>query len=109
MTDFELPYVNAQRGRDGRIRYWYFRRAGRRWPLPGKPLSEEFMADYRRLLTATEPTARVGRTVMPPGTFGALVAAFFGDKQAFGEKKPSTQRIYRVIRSEERRVGKRGR
>ena len=28
MTEFELAYVDAQRGRDGRVRYWYFRRGG---------------------------------------------------------------------------------
>ena len=97
MTEFDLPYVNAQRSRDGRIRYWYFRRSGRRWRLPGDPLSDAFMAEYRRLLAATEPTAQIGRTPVLPGSFGALVADYLASKTDFGEKKPSTQRIYRMI------------
>jgi hypothetical protein len=50
MTKIDLPYVNAQRGRDGRARYYYFRRDGRRWRLPGEPMSSKFMEEYRRLL-----------------------------------------------------------
>jgi hypothetical protein len=60
MTELDLPYVNPQRDRNGRIRYWYFRRVGRRWRLPGDPLSELFMAEYRRLLAATTPSAPGG-------------------------------------------------
>ena len=95
MTEFELPYVNKQRGRDGRIRY-YFRRDGRRWRLPGEPLSEEFMAEYWRLRAATEPRSPL-RPALLPGSFAALVADYLASKTEFGEKKPSTQRIYRMI------------
>jgi integrase len=97
MTQFELPYVNAQRIRDGRIAYWYFRRGGRRWRLPGEPLSKEFMAEYRRLLAATEPTTWTGRRAVLPGSFGALIADYLASKTDFGEKKPGTQRIYRMV------------
>ena len=55
MTEFELPFVDAQKGRNGRVRYWYFRRSGRRWRLPGEPLSHAFMEEYRRLCAATVP------------------------------------------------------
>jgi hypothetical protein len=50
MTKFKLRFVDVQRGRDGRARYYYFRRGGRRWLLRGEPLSAEFMAEYHRLL-----------------------------------------------------------
>jgi integrase len=57
------------------------------------------MAEYHhRLLATTEPAPGAkGQRPHPPGSFGALVAAYFADRQAFGEKKPSTQRIYRMI------------
>jgi nicotinamidase-related amidase len=28
MTEFELPFVDAQKSRDGKVAYWYFRRGG---------------------------------------------------------------------------------
>lgn len=57
MTKIELPYVNVQRDREGRECYRYFRRGGRRWPLPGYPMSPEFMSEYHRLVAATGPAA----------------------------------------------------
>jgi integrase len=96
--DLKLDFVDAQRDRHGRVRYWYFRRSGRRWRLPGQPGSPEFMAEYWRLHAATEPIPDAkGRLPHPPGSFGALVAAYFADKQKFGQKKPNTQSMYRMI------------
>jgi len=99
VTEFKLQFVDAQRDRQGRVRFYYFRRRGRRWPLPGEPLSEEFMARYRQLLAATEPVVAGSKRTRPcpSGSFGALVDAYFADKEAFGQRKPSTQRIYRLI------------
>jgi hypothetical protein len=73
MTQIELQYVDAQCGRDGLVRYWYFRRGGRRWRLPGEPGSPEFMAEYHRLLavTGTAPTSK-GEVLR--GSVAALVA-----------------------------------
>jgi hypothetical protein len=96
MTEFELPFVDAQRGRDGRVRYWYFRRGGRRWRLPGEPLSEAFMVEYRRLCTATERAPAAKPRVHLLGSFGALVEDYFQSPD-FCERKPSTQKIYRQI------------
>jgi integrase len=80
------------------VQYYYFRRGGRRWRLPGAALSPEFMAEYHLLVAATEPMREAqGPRPYPPGSFGALVAAYFADRRAFGEKKPSTQQIYRMI------------
>lgn len=97
MTNLKLPFLDAQRGRDGRPLYWYFRRNGRRWRLIGEAGSPEFMADYWRLLAATEAAPAAQSRAHLPGSLGALVAAFFADRRAFGEKKPGTQRIYRMI------------
>jgi integrase len=99
MTKINLPYVNALQDRTGRVTYFYFRRGGRRWRLPplGDQPSEEFMAEYARLLAATEPPTPTKSTDPLPGSFGALVAEYLSSKEEFGEKKPNTQRIYRMI------------
>jgi integrase len=93
--------VNAQRGRDGRIAYHYFRRRGRRWRLPplGDPPSEEFMAEYRRLLAETEP--RAGELLLSDrsyvrGSFGALVRDYLASG-GYKEKKARTQAEYRRV------------
>jgi len=96
MTEFELPFVDAQRGRDGRVRYWYFRRGGRRWRLAGKPGSPAFMADYWRLCAATEPAQTGTPRTNPPGSFGALAKDYFASLE-FRERKASTQKIYRLV------------
>jgi integrase len=97
MTEFDLPFVDTQRGRDGRVRYYYFRRAGRRWRLPGTPLSAEFMAEYHRLIEATEPIRETqGPRSEPPGSFGAVVKDYFTSPE-FTNTKPSTQKLYRLI------------
>jgi len=101
MASIKLPYVDAQRARDGRIHYWYFRRGGRRWRLPGEPLSEEFVAEYRQLLAATDschgttntPTDRRDHT---RGSFGRLVSDFLESGQ-FKTKKPRTRAEYRRV------------
>jgi integrase len=77
------------------MRYWYFRRGGRRWSLPGDPMSPEFMAEYRRLVAATGP-ARPGNRELGPGSFGALVTDYLASPE-FRKTRPSTQRIYRFI------------
>jgi Phage integrase family len=97
MTSIKLPYVEVQRGRDGRVRYWYFRRNGVRWPLPSDPLSEVFMAEYHRLkaLTDARPDAHERRG-HPPGSFGALVRDYLGSG-SFKEKKQRTAAEYRRV------------
>jgi integrase len=99
----DLPYVKPERDRNGSIRYWYFRRDGRRWKLPGDPGSSEFMAEYSRLLAETDQKARVNlpdqavnRTDYPRGSFGRLVVDFLASGQ-FRDCKPRTQAEYRRI------------
>jgi hypothetical protein len=98
VTEFELPFVNAQRGRDGLVRYWYFRRGGRRWRLPGTPLSAEFMQEYWRLRGETDGSAQ-SQSERPhhgPGSFGALVKDYLGSGQ-FKELKERTKAEYRRV------------
>jgi integrase len=95
----KLNYVDAQRDRDGRIKYWYFRRAGVRQKLPGDPGSEEFAATYQALLSAKPKTCTdpaLDRRSYVPGTFGALVNDYLASA-AFKEKAESTQALYRRV------------
>jgi len=55
----KLKYVKMARGRNGRGSYWYFRRTGRHWRLPGEPGAIEFACEYQRLLDVTRPSERV--------------------------------------------------
>ena len=97
MVEFELKYVDAQRDRRGQVLYYYFRRGGRRWRLPGEPLSEGFMAEYRRLLAETAPSAgSTQRQTNPPGSFGALVLDYFAAPE-FRAKAANTQKMYRHV------------
>ena len=96
MTRVELPFVNAQKSRGGRLRYWYFRRAGRRWRLPGAPFEPAFMVEYQRLLAATEPKPVSSTPALLPGSFGALVTDYLASPE-FRGTKPSTQKIYRLV------------
>jgi len=96
MIKFEMPFVERGKGRDGRVRYWYFRRNGRRWRLPGTPLSEVFMEAHRRLVALTEPSPGAAPRGYMPGSLGVLVDDYFASPE-FRTKKLSTQKIYRQI------------
>lgn len=60
----KLKYVKMARGRNGCGSYWYFRRNGRHWRLPGAPGTVEFSHEYQRLLDTTRPPERIA-TVEP--------------------------------------------
>jgi integrase len=93
----DLKYVKPERGRDGAARYWYFRRGGRRWRLPGEPLSDPFMEAYRRLLDSTGPRTSLEQPGQyPPKSFGALALDYFASPE-FRDRKPATQEMYRRI------------
>lgn len=92
----DLRFVDVQRDRSGRTTFYYFRRAKRRWRLPGTPADEAFMAEYHRLLAETTPQRAAGLVRDSNGTFGALVRDFLTSGQ-FKEKRPSTQREYRRV------------
>lgn len=104
MAEVELEFLNIQNDRNGRPRYPYFRRKGRRWRLPGtwpqNPPSEEFMAEYRRLRAETEPgdssAPPPDRRAYPRGTFGALINDFLASGQ-FKTKKPRTRGEYQRV------------
>jgi len=59
-----LKYVHAFRDRAGRMRY-YFRRRGKRSPLPGLPGSGEFMDAYSTLLSNRPEDAELRPAAAP--------------------------------------------
>lgn len=86
-----LPYVTAQRGPDGR-EYLYYRRDGRRTPLPGPEGSVLFLETYDRVHAAySGPRPAAGAH---PGTVDAAITAYLAGAD-FHQHKPATQRSYR--------------
>jgi hypothetical protein len=76
----KLKYVDAFLNRKTGRTYAFFRRRGKRIPLPGLIGSPEFMAGYHACLRGEQPshafaemTARTG-----PGTINAAVAQYLG-------------------------------
>src|SRR5262245_65092459 len=84
MTIVKVPYVDAKKDRKEHVRYWFFRRNGRWWRLPGDPFSEEFAVEYQRLLKLTDVQAAavadvpIDKRSYGPGTFGKLVRDYLG-------------------------------
>lgn len=102
MTRIRLAYVHAFVDRHGRSRY-YFRRHGRRIPLPGAPGSTEFMAAYTNALESAPKTATEigsGRTLA--GSVNAMIVGYLGSA-AFAQLAAASQRQYRRILEELRR------
>jgi hypothetical protein len=76
MTHIRLSYIHAFRDRHGKVRH-YFRRSGKRLPLPGLPGSDEFMAVYQAALTGvTIQKKQLGDERTVPGTLQALISAY---------------------------------
>jgi integrase len=93
MTYLKLAHVHRFRDRHGKVRH-YFRRNGKRTPLPGVPGSAAFMAAYHAAL-AGEP-APIGADRAAPGTMAALAADWFASAE-FRALSPAGQRNYRRI------------
>jgi integrase len=105
MTRIRLAYVHAFVDRHGRARY-YFRRHGRRIPLPGAPGSAEFMDAYSKALEAApKTTIEIGSGRTLSGSVNAMIVGYLGSA-AFGQLALTSQRQYRRILDELR--GKHG-
>lgn len=91
----KLKYIHVFRDRTGCTRY-YFRRHGKRTPLPGLPGSREFMDTYGALL-ADLPAKPVAREVAGEGTFAALAARYFASPQYASLAVSSRTNYRRVI------------
>jgi integrase len=95
MTSLRLRYVHAFVDRHGRPRH-YFRRHGRRTPLPGLHGSVEFNRAYEQALAGTPPTAEVGAARTVAGSVNAMIVGYLGSA-AFGQLALASQRQYRRI------------
>src|ERR1044071_6185649 len=71
----KLHYVQAFTDKTGRRRH-YFRRAGKRVPLPGLPGSSEFMEAYAAAL-GEAPAKPVKRATMAAGSVADLVQRYY--------------------------------
>jgi hypothetical protein len=93
-----LPYVKAAKDRQGQVKYWYFRRNGRYWKLPGEPLSPQWQAAYARAKAASEPQAAASvRSIRPiEGSLKALATEYYASPE-FRERSENTKRIYRIV------------
>ncbi len=90
-----LRYVHAFRDRSGRMRY-YFRRNGKRTPLPGLPGCSEFMGAYAALLS-DRPQQVEQRLAAAPRTFAALAIRYYGSPQYQSLSASSRTNYRRVI------------
>jgi integrase len=89
-----LRYVHSFVDKTGRVRF-YFRRRGKRWPLPGEPGSVEFTARYDELRRdCIKPGPGRGNVAFGPNTLGAVIEKWLAS-DAFTSKAHHTKRQYR--------------
>jgi site-specific recombinase XerD len=95
MSKIKLQFVQAYRDVRGKPRH-YYRRNGRRVPLPGLPGSAEFMAAYAAAHAGGAP-AEIGASRTLPGSMSALVVAYYKSaefKHEIGEDTRRNRRGY---------------
>ncbi len=95
MTRLHLLYVHHFRDRHGKDRY-YFRRNGKRTPLPGSPGSSAFMETYQAALNGQVEKPNIGANRTKPGTVNAAVVAYY-NSSAFQMLAAETRRTRRNI------------
>src|SRR5262245_50692264 len=95
VTSIKLDYVHQFCDRHGKPRY-YFRRHGKRTPLPGPPGSPEFMAAYQAALDGVWPRPEIASTRTVAGTINAIVIGFLASG-TFQRLRPTSQQQYRRI------------
>jgi integrase len=90
-----LKYVHAFRDRTGRMRY-YFRRHGKRAPLPGLPGSTEFMEAYGSLFGVPSKVVEL-RPTAAAKTLSALATRYYRSPQYLALSPTSRSNYRRVI------------
>jgi integrase len=95
MTRIRLDYVHRFKDRHGRQRH-YYRRNGRRVPLPGRPGSDEFMEAYARALAGESERPALGAARTKAGTVNAAVISYV-NSAVFQAMAPETKRTRRNI------------
>jgi hypothetical protein len=93
MARINLPYVQEFVDRHGKVRR-YFRKNGKRTPLPGPPGSKEFREAYEAAASGEWDGEAKDRDVSPPGSINRLVALYYSSA-VFKGLEPITQSTYR--------------
>jgi integrase len=90
-------FIDKLRGRV--IVRYYYRRGGKRIPLPGLPWSDEFMLAYAAASAMFKQQQQDAPVSAPakPGSVDALILAFFVSPKFLGIPAPATRRTYRQI------------
>ena len=99
MTRIKLKWVHEFVDRHGKARF-YFRRYGKRIPLPGLPGDATFMAAYQAALDGDRPKIGAARTIA--GTVNAVIIGYLGSA-TFHNLAATSQGQYRRILEEIRR------
>jgi len=95
----QLRYVKYQLDRRGHQSYWYFRRNGRMWRLPGIPHSPEFMEAYYLREAETDPKKAEPPSdpIKPvPGSLKAVAIEYMRGPE-WRNLKPASQRLYKHV------------
>jgi integrase len=95
LTTISLKYVHHFRDQGGCDRY-YFRRHGRRIPLPGVPGSKAFMDGYAEALACFAGRPVPTRAKTAAGTFAALAPIYYASAD-FKSLAASTRANYRRV------------
>jgi integrase len=90
-----LKYVEPVPKRNGKV-YFYFRRHGKRTPLPGAYNSPEFLEVYWALRNSRGPIGDIGAGRTKPGTVNAAIVLYYRHP-SFTKNKPITQQTDRNI------------
>lgn len=93
MARINLPYVQEFVDRHGKVRR-YFRKNGKRTPLPGLPGSKEFRMAYEAAISGEWDGNAKERDTSPPGSINRLVALYYSSA-TFKGLEPITQATYR--------------
>jgi integrase len=90
-----LKYIDVLPKPSGKV-HFYFRRHGKRTPLPGAYNSPEFLEAYWALRNGKAAASEIGADRTVPGTINAAIVALYRH-HAFTKNKPITQQTDRNI------------
>jgi hypothetical protein len=90
-----LKYIEPVPKKNGKV-YFYFRRHGKRTPLPGAYNSPEFLEAYWALRNGDAAKIEIGAERTLLGTVNAAVIAFYKHRR-FTKNQPITQKNDRNI------------
>jgi hypothetical protein len=90
-----LKYIEPVPKPNGKV-YFYFRRHGKRTPLPGAYNSPEFLEAYWALRNGKAAKIEIGAERTQPGSVNAAIVAFYRHR-SFTKNKPITQQTDRNI------------